>query len=76
MKPKKILGSRVYWGILLGLLLGIICLYFLSKTLPLYLVIIISFIIAFVIAVIGYWMKNKIKQIQLLIFDIKLLNQY
>lgn len=61
MKPNKILGSKVYWGIALGLIIGIICLYFLSKTLPLYLVLIISIAIFILLSVIGYWMKNKIK---------------
>lgn len=63
MKPNKILGSKVYWGIFLGLFIGIICVYFLSKTLPLYLVLIISAIVVLTVAGIGYWIKNKIKQI-------------
>ena len=61
MRPKKILGSKLYWGIFFGIILGIICLYFLSNKLPLYLVLIITLAIVIVISGVGYWVKNKIR---------------
>ena len=69
MWGNKILGSKMKLGIILGVIIAIICLFFLSNALPLYLVLAVSVSIIVLITIIGYLTKNKYKKFKLRQFD-------
>ena len=76
MQGKKILGSKLCYGIILGVIIAIICFYFLSNALSFLPVLAIAIGIIIIVSIIGYVSKNKIKKFELRSFDEKLIKNY